>query len=118
MKIIFGRIEPATLSEHATEYVTVLVRAEGGAEPVTTAAAVWLAFIPDGGNRHGHLTTGSPQPADWVPAEWESADKTVARCLVGPHGPTAPRRGDYTVWVRIEVPPENAIRSAGKLRIH
>ncbi|MEU8525267.1 hypothetical protein AB0C77_06640 [Streptomyces sp. NPDC048629] len=89
------------------EYVSVTVAASPANAGLGSTPR--FAFLPSG-NR------GNPEPADWLPGEWDG--DTTARILVGPGGDITLTPGDWRVWVRIDPPgEEDVVRLSGVVSV-
>lgn len=65
------------------------------------------------------LAHGDPTDSDWHAAEWfpfnETGGRMIARCLIGPGGPTGTpvlTEDVYQVFVRVSTPPEEPVIKA------
>ncbi|WP_309049102.1 hypothetical protein [Streptomyces sp.] len=88
----------------STEYLHVPVAGPSGVD--LAAAPVRIAVV-------AHRS--DPIESEWQPAEWADGK---ARTLIGPGTAIVLARGDYHVWISVDVPgPENITRRAGHLGV-
>lgn len=57
---------------------------------------------------------GEPVESDWKTAVWDDGSYKL---LIGPEGVLTLTQGTYTVWIRLDAPPESVVRRSGPVRV-
>lgn len=102
------------MSSASLQYITVPVNVTKAGEPFNpTGDVVQFAFLLN--------ISGVPGVSDWVSGSWDTYQNYnypyVAKCLIGPGGPTQLAAGTYVIWLKITDSPEIPVLIAGQLQI-